>query len=52
VAWAQKNDSIHELWLFGSRSNGAAKASTDVDIGLVLMPARGKHDWHWAITPH
>jgi hypothetical protein len=25
--------------------NGVAKASSDVDIGLVLMPANGKHDW-------
>jgi predicted nucleotidyltransferase len=45
VAWAQKNDSIRELWLFGSRAKGVANASSDVDIGLVLMPAKGKHDW-------
>jgi predicted nucleotidyltransferase len=44
VAWAQKNDSIRELWLFGSRANGDAKASSDVNIGLVRMPANGKHD--------
>jgi hypothetical protein len=42
VAWAQKNDSIRELWLFGSRAKGVANASSDVDIGLVLMPAKGK----------
>ena len=40
-----RRTTIRELWLFGSRSSGAAKASTDVDIGLVLMPAKGKHDW-------
>jgi len=31
--------------LFGSRANGVAKASSDVNIGLVRMPANGKHDW-------
>jgi len=45
IAWARKNDSVRELWLFGSRAKGEAKASSDVDIGLVLMPAKGKHDW-------
>jgi predicted nucleotidyltransferase len=45
VAWAQKNDSVRELWLFGSRAKGDAKAASNVDIGLVLMPADGKHDW-------
>ena len=42
---AQKNDAIRELWLFGNRAKGVASASSDVDIGLVLMPAKGKHDW-------
>jgi predicted nucleotidyltransferase len=45
IAWARSNDSVRELWLFGSRAKGEAKASSDVDIGLVLMPAKGKHDW-------
>jgi hypothetical protein len=45
VDWAQKNDAIRKLWLFGNRAKGVANASSDVDIGLVLMPAKGKHDW-------
>jgi hypothetical protein len=45
ISWAQRNDSVRELWLFGSRMQGSAKASGDVDIGLVLMNAHGKHDW-------
>jgi hypothetical protein len=47
VTWARKNDSIRELWQFGIRVNGVAKAGSDVDIGLVLMPAKDKHDWAW-----
>jgi predicted nucleotidyltransferase len=31
--------------LFGSRANGVAKASSDVNIGLERMPANGRHDW-------
>jgi predicted nucleotidyltransferase len=45
VAWAQKNDSVQELWLFGSRAKGEARDISDVDLGMLLMPARGKHDW-------
>jgi predicted nucleotidyltransferase len=45
VTWARENGSVRELWLFGSRAKGEAKAGSDVDIGLVLMPANGKHDW-------
>jgi predicted nucleotidyltransferase len=45
VAWAEANGSVGELCLFGSRAKGEAKAGSDVDIGLVLMPANGKHDW-------
>ena len=53
--WAQKNDAIRELWLFGNRAKGVASASSDVDIGLVLMPAKGKHDWalgNYALGSH
>jgi predicted nucleotidyltransferase len=45
VAWTEKNDSVRELWLFGSRAKGDAHDGSDVDFGLVLMPAVGKHDW-------
>lgn len=43
--WAQKNDAVKELWLFGSRARGEARPNSDVDITLVLMPPIGKHDW-------
>jgi predicted nucleotidyltransferase len=45
VAWARSNDSVRELWLFGSRAKGEATDVSDVDLGLVLMPANRKHDW-------
>ena len=44
-AWAKRNDSVRELWLFGSRAKGTSKPESDVDIALALMPAHGKHDW-------
>jgi predicted nucleotidyltransferase len=46
VAWAQSNDAVGELWLFGSRGpKGGARADSDVDLGLVLIPKIGDHDW-------
>jgi predicted nucleotidyltransferase len=45
MAWVRDNGSVRELWLFGSRAKGKAEHGSDVDIGLVLMPANGKHDW-------
>jgi predicted nucleotidyltransferase len=46
VAWAQRNDSVRELWLFGSQGpKGGAHPTSDVDIGLTLMPAIGNHNW-------
>jgi hypothetical protein len=46
IAWAAANESARELWLFGSRGpKGGATATSDVDIGLALMPAKGDHDW-------
>jgi hypothetical protein len=46
IAWAQRNNSVRELWLFGSRGpKGGARAASDVDIGVALMPAIGDHDW-------
>jgi predicted nucleotidyltransferase len=44
-SWASKNDSIRELWLFGSRARGDSQPESDVDLAVALMPARGKHDW-------
>lgn len=43
--WASENDSVRELWLFGSRASGTSRAESDVDIGVGLMPPTGKHNW-------
>ena len=43
--WASKNESVRELWLFGSRARGDAREDSDVDIALALMPPDGKTDW-------
>jgi predicted nucleotidyltransferase len=46
VEWASRNDSVREVWLFGSRGpKGGATSDSDLDVGLVLMPAIDKHDW-------
>ena len=45
AAWASKNDSVHELWLFGSRADGTSTPESDVDLGLGLAPPNGDHDW-------
>jgi predicted nucleotidyltransferase len=42
---AGRNDAVAELWIFGSRAKGNARQESDVDVGLVMMPAKGKHDW-------
>jgi predicted nucleotidyltransferase len=44
-SWAEANESVRELWLFGSRARGDAREDSDVDLALVLMPPVGKHDW-------
>lgn len=36
---------MRELWLFGSRAKGTARANSDADIAIALMPRTGKHDW-------
>lgn len=43
--WAQVNDNVRQLWLFGSRARGDAREDSDVDLALALMPPDGKHDW-------
>ena len=35
-AWAVGNDSIAELWLFGSRAKGTAQPNSDIDIALLV----------------
>ena len=44
-AWAESNANVLELWLFGSRAKGGARPDSDIDIALLLMPPRGKHNW-------
>ena len=36
--WAAHNDSVRELWLFGSRAKGTSRPESDVDIALMLTP--------------
>jgi predicted nucleotidyltransferase len=38
-AWASSNDSVRELWLFGSRAAGCSSPGSDVDLAVALMPA-------------
>lgn len=45
IAWAEKHDSIVELWLFGSRAKGTARSGSDVDLAIVLAAPNGDHDW-------
>ncbi|MCJ2037377.1 nucleotidyltransferase domain-containing protein [Methylobacterium sp. E-041] len=51
AAWAAGKSEIAELWLYGSRASGTARADSDVDIGLVLAdvapeyPGAIVHDW-------
>ena len=42
AAWASKNDSVHELWLFGSRADETSTPDSGVDIGLGLAPPTGE----------
>src|SRR2546429_6230234 len=42
---ASGNDSVRELWLFGSRATGWSRPDSDVDIALALMPPKANHDW-------
>ena len=44
-SWADGNDSIQELWLFGSRAAGGSRPESDVDLAVSLMPAIGTHNW-------
>jgi predicted nucleotidyltransferase len=44
-SWAAANDSVRELWLFGSRARGDAREDSDVDLALALMPKNEQGDW-------
>jgi predicted nucleotidyltransferase len=43
--WATRTDSVREIWLFGSRAKGTARPDSDIDLAIILMPAKGKDDW-------
>lgn len=43
VSWAASKDSIREIWLFGSRARGDARADSDIDLAIVLMPPLLRH---------
>ena len=43
--WASRNDSIRQLWLFGSRATGRSRPDSDVDLAVSLMPPVGNHNW-------
>lgn len=45
VAWANRNASIAELWLFGSRAKGTSRADSDVDLAVTLTAPVGEHNW-------
>jgi predicted nucleotidyltransferase len=44
-SWAAGNNSIAELWLFGSRAKGTARQDSDVDVAVLLIPPTGKTNW-------
>ena len=44
-SWASKNQSVRQLWLFGSRARGDSRDDSDIDLAIALMPPVGKHDW-------
>jgi predicted nucleotidyltransferase len=44
-AWAASNDSVLEMWLFGSRAKKCARKHSDIDVALRLMPPDGNHNW-------
>jgi predicted nucleotidyltransferase len=44
-SWASKNESVRQLWLFGSRARGDSREDSDVDLALALIPPVGKHDF-------
>jgi predicted nucleotidyltransferase len=44
-SWAAANESVRQLWLFGSRARGDAREESDVDIALALTPGDGQTDW-------
>jgi predicted nucleotidyltransferase len=44
VAWAERNECVREVWLFGSRVKGNPKKN-DVDLAIYLMPPTPSNSW-------
>jgi len=44
-SWAIQNESVRELWLYGSRARGDSREESDIDLAIALMPPLGEHDW-------
>ena len=42
-SWASKNESVRELWLYGSRARGNSREESDIDLAIALMPPFGEH---------
>jgi predicted nucleotidyltransferase len=43
--WAEANDAVCQLWVFGSRARGDALEGSDIDIALALAPpVKGRGD--------
>lgn len=43
-SWASVNDSVGELWLFGSRAQECSRPDSDVDLALALVPSKKAND--------
>jgi predicted nucleotidyltransferase len=43
--WAANNESVQELWLFGSRAKGTATPKSDVDLALIFMQETDNTNW-------
>lgn len=41
-SWASANQSVRELWLFGSRATGRSRPDSDVDLAVSLVPPVGQ----------
>jgi predicted nucleotidyltransferase len=48
-SWAAANESVRELWLFGSRARGDAREDSNVDLALALMSERTRRLGAWKL---
>jgi predicted nucleotidyltransferase len=42
--WAQRNDIVQEVWLFGSQARGDAREDSDIDLAIVIPSPAGRTD--------